>query len=120
MTNLALKLAENARSIGVSSAYGEAVQIEGVTMVPVALVQYGFGAGGQDAGQDTEGQSTHHIGDGFGGGGGGGVSVPIGIYVKHGTSIRFDPNIIALLAVGIPFVWVAGHALTRVIRAIKR
>ena len=111
MTNLALKLAENARSIGVSSAYGDPVQIEGVTVVPVALVQYGFGAGGQDADSGA---------DGFGGGGGGGVSIPIGAYVKHGTSVRFDPNIIALLTVGIPFVFVAGRALTRIIRVIKR
>ena len=111
MTNLAMKLAENARSIGVTSAYGEPVQIEGVTVVPVAIVQYGFGAGGQDAEAGS---------DGFGGGGGGGVSIPIGAYVKHGTTARFDPNIIALLTVGIPFVWVTGRALTRIIRALKR
>ena len=115
MTNLALKLAENARSIGVSSAYGDPVQIEGVTVVPVALVQYGFGAGGQDTG-DGAAEKV----DGFGGGGGGGLSIPLGVYTKHGTSVRFDPNIVPLLAVGIPFVWVAGRALARVIRAIKR
>lgn len=109
MTNLALKLAENARSVGVKSAYGDPVQIDGVTLVPVALVQYGFGGG--DAGETD---------DGAGGGGGGGMSVPIGAYVKSGGTVRFEPNVISLLAVGIPFLWVAGKTLARIIRALKR
>ncbi|PXA67858.1 hypothetical protein [Cryobacterium arcticum] len=109
MTNLALKLAENARSIGVTSAYGDPVQIEGVTIIPVALVQYGFGGGGE--GGDEEGAA---------GGGGGGMAIPIGAYVKSGGAARFEPNVISLLAVGIPFVWVAGKAVARIIRALKR
>jgi uncharacterized spore protein YtfJ len=109
MTNLALKLAENARSIGVRSAYGDPVQIEGVTIVPVALVQYGFGGGGEGEGPD-----------GAAGGGGGGMAIPIGAYVKSGGAARFEPNVISLLAVGIPFVWVAGKAIARIIRAVKR
>jgi uncharacterized spore protein YtfJ len=109
MTNLAVKLAENAGSIGVRSAYGDPVQIEGVTIVPVALVTYGFGGGG-------EGDES----DGAAGGGGGGMAVPIGAYVKSGGAARFEPNLISLLAVGIPFVWVAGKALARIIRALKK
>jgi hypothetical protein len=109
MTNLALKLAENAGSIGVRSAYGDPVQIEGVTIVPVALVQYGFGGGGE--GDDS---------DGAAGGGGGGMAIPIGAYVKSGGAARFEPNLISLLAVGIPFVWVAGKAIARIIRALKK
>jgi len=109
MTNLALKLAENARSIGVRSAYGDPVQIEGVTIVPVALVQYGFGGGGE--GDDSAAAA---------GGGGGGMAIPIGAYVKSGGAARFEPNVISLLAVGIPFVWVSGKAIARIIRAIKR
>jgi hypothetical protein len=109
MTNLALKLAENAGSIGVRSAYGDPVQIEGVTIVPVALVQYGFGGGGE--GDDAEGPA---------GGGGGGMAIPIGAYVKSGGAARFEPNLISLLAVGIPFVWVAGKAIARIIRALKK
>ena len=109
MTNLALKLAENARSIGVRSAYGDPVQIEGVTIVPVALVQYGFGGGGEGEGPE-----------GAAGGGGGGMAIPIGAYVKSGGAARFEPNVISLLAVGIPFVWVAGKTIARIIRALKR
>ncbi|TFB68176.1 hypothetical protein E3O06_16885 [Cryobacterium glaciale] len=108
MTSLPEKLAETFRSAGVKSAYGEPVQIDGVTLVPVALTYYGFGGG--DAGEGGAGS----------GGGGGGVSLPIGAYVKSGGTARFEPNVIALLAVGVPFLLVAGRALARVIRALKK
>jgi uncharacterized spore protein YtfJ len=110
MTNLAEKLAEATRSVGVTASYGDPVEVDGATIIPVAYVWYGFGAG-----EDTSNQEG-----GGSGGGGGGASVPIGAYVKTGDVVRFDPNIISLLAVGIPFVWVAGRALARVIRALKR
>ncbi|MGO4691903.1 spore germination protein GerW family protein [Glaciibacter sp. 2TAF33] len=109
MTNIALKLAEATRSFGVKSAYGDPVEIDGVTIIPVAYVQYGFGGGGDETGGDAE----------MGGGGGGGMSIPVGAYVKSGGTVRFDPNLVSLLAVGIPFVWVAGKALARIIRAFK-
>jgi hypothetical protein len=48
------------------------------------------------------------------------VSLPIGAYVKSGGTARFEPNVIALLAVGVPFLIVAGRALARVIRALKK
>ena len=40
--------------------------------------------------------------------------------MKSGGAARFEPNVISLLAVGIPFVWVSGKAIARIIRAIKR
>ena len=106
MTSLPEKLAEISRSAGVKSAYGDPIQIDGVTLVPVAIVQYGFGGG--DAGDQGSG------------GGGGGGSLPIGAYVKSAGTVRFEPNVIALLAVAIPFVLVVGHALSHVIRALKK
>ena len=109
MTSLPEKLAETFRSAGVKSAYGDPVQIDGVTLIPVALSYYGFGGG--DAGEGGAAGS---------GGGGGGVSLPIGAYVKSGSTARFEPNVIALLAVGVPFLVVAGRALARVIRALKK
>jgi len=75
-----------------------------------AGVYYGFGGGEGDSAESGTGS----------GGGGGGMSLPIGAYVKSGGSLRFEPNVISLLAVGIPFVWVAGKAISRVIRAVKR
>jgi uncharacterized spore protein YtfJ len=110
MANLTLQLAETVKSAGVRSVYGEPVELDGVTIVPVALVTFGFG-GGSDSGDDASAAS---------GGGGGGSSIPIGAYVRDRNGIRFEPNLISLLAVGIPFICVAGRALSRVIRALKK
>jgi hypothetical protein len=46
--------------------------------------------------------------------------VPIGAYVRDADGVRFQPNIVSLLAVAIPFVWVTGRAWSRVIRALKK
>jgi uncharacterized spore protein YtfJ len=110
MTSLPERLADISRSAGVRSAYGDPVQVDGVTLIPVALVYYGFGGGEGDSAATGSGS----------GGGGGGASLPIGAYVKSGTTARFEPNVISLLAVGIPFVWVAGKTVARIIRALKR
>ncbi|GAB3122826.1 spore germination protein GerW family protein [Glaciibacter psychrotolerans] len=110
MTNFVLKIAESIGSMGVKSAYGEPIDVDGVTIVPVALVQFGFGGG-----EDSEAEGSGPVG-----GGGGGMAVPIGAYVTENGKARFEPNLIALLTVGIPFVWVAGHTLSRVIRALKK
>ena len=106
MPNLALELGNQTASLGVTSVYGEQQDIDGVRLVPVALTWSGFGAG-----EDPTGGS---------GGGGGGVAIPVGAYIRAGDGVRFEPNLVSLLAVGIPFVWVAGRALSRVIRALKR
>ncbi|WP_431277328.1 spore germination protein GerW family protein [Leifsonia poae] len=108
MTNISLRLAETITSNGIKSVYGEPVTIDGTTLVPVAAVQYGFGAGSTG---DEEAP---------GGAGGGGVSIPFGAYISDGTGTHFRPNIITLLVVGIPFVWVAGQAWARVIKALKK
>jgi len=107
MANIVEKLAESVKSLGITANYGDPVTLDGVEMVPVSLVYFGFG-GGSDA-----------SGDG-GGGGGGGVSVPIGAYVGGGAGARFQPNLIALIAVSIPATLVAGKALSIIIRALKK
>jgi Uncharacterized conserved protein len=106
MPNLALELGKQAASLGVTSVYGEQQDVDGVRLVPVALTWSGFGAG-----EDENGGS---------GGGGGGVAIPLGAYVRRGDDLRFEPNVVSILAVGIPFLWVAGRALSRIIRALKR
>jgi uncharacterized spore protein YtfJ len=107
MANLASELADKVSALGIKSVYGEPVEIGGKTVVPVAAMWFGFGAGSED------GESP------AGGGGGGGATIPIGAYVEEAGSVRFQPNVIALLWVGIPFVWVAGRALARVFKALK-
>ncbi|GAA1847564.1 hypothetical protein ACFQZV_08730 [Microbacterium koreense] len=106
MPNIALELSKQSTSLGVKSAYGEPQDVGGITLIPVALTWMGFGGGEDDSGN--------------GGGGGGGYTVPVGAYVRKGDDVRFEPNIVSLLAVGIPFVWTAGRALSRVIRALKK
>ncbi|WP_114589365.1 hypothetical protein [Microbacterium arborescens] len=106
MPNLALELGKQTANLGVTSVYGEQQDVDGITLIPVALTWSGFGGG-----EDNEGNS---------GGGGGGYAIPVGAYVRKGDDLRFEPNLVSLVAVGIPFVWVVGRALSRVIRALKK
>jgi uncharacterized spore protein YtfJ len=66
-----------------STIFGEAVEREGVTVIPVAKARFGFGGGG--------GSGTHREEDqGSGGGGGGGVAVsPIGYIELRDRSSQF-------------------------------
>ena len=61
MAELVLELGETVAGVGVKTAYGDPVDIEGTKIVPVALGYYGFGAG---SGSDQKGDQ------GSGGGGG--------------------------------------------------
>lgn len=106
MANIALDIGKQVTAFGVKSAYGEPQDVDGVSITPVALTWAGFGGGSDE--------------ESNGGGGGGGMSVPLGVYVRREEGLRFEPNIVALLAVAIPFVCVAGRALARVIRALKK
>lgn len=112
MAHITKQLADSVTTVGVNSAYGEPIEADGTVIVPVAYTCYGFGGG---EGSGTEGAEVQGEG-----GGGGGLSVPVGAYVTRDGYTRFEPNIVALLAVGVPFVCVAGRALARVIKALKR
>ncbi|GGM49360.1 hypothetical protein GCM10010489_20960 [Microbacterium saperdae] len=105
MPNIALELGKQAATFGVKSAYGETQDVDGVSITPVAFTYSGFGGGS---------------GDGAEGGGGGGVSIPVGVYVRREEGLRFEPNIITLLVVAVPFIWVTGRAFSRIIRALKK
>lgn len=86
-------LGESIRSIvedmgehaSVKAVYGDAIEVDGRTIVPVARVGYGFG-GGFGRGSDESGDG----GTGEGGGGGGGVSAkPVGVVEVDGDETRF-------------------------------
>lgn len=106
MANFVLDLGKQVSSFGVTAAYGEQQDVDGIRVIPVAIAWSGFGGGTVDEGNL--------------GGGGGGAVVPLGAYIRKGDDLRFEPNIVALLAVAVPFVWVAGRALSRVIRILKK
>jgi uncharacterized spore protein YtfJ len=103
MSTLVEKLSDAVKGAGVSNVYGEPTELNGVTIVPVALSVHAFGAG--------EGKGPEQDGGEGDGGGGFAASVPIGAYVRDIRGLRFEPNPVALLAVGVPFVWVVGRAL---------
>ena len=45
MTNLVAQLADSAKDFGVQAAYGDPIDVNGSTIIPVAIVWYGFGGG---------------------------------------------------------------------------
>jgi uncharacterized spore protein YtfJ len=96
----------------VQTVFGEPIQAHGRTILPVASVKYGLGAGG---GGENKSQSDDAVG---GSGGGGGVKVtPIGVLeiTEAGTKfIRFfDPKATArLIGAGI----LIGFLLRRALR----
>lgn len=66
----------------VSVVFGEPVEREGITVIPVAKSRFAFGGGG--------GAGTRGSQEGSGGGGGGGALVsPVGYIEVHDGSARF-------------------------------
>ena len=95
----------------VQSVFGEPIEAHGRTIIPVARVQYGLGAGG---GGENKSGSEDAVG---GSGGGGGVNVtPVGVLeiTETGTNVIrfFDPKMAARLIVsGIMMGWLLRRAL---------
>lgn len=112
MTQLTKALADTLSNVGVNSSYGDPIEVDGTTIVPVAVTTFGFGAG--------EGDIPSHSDTSEGsGGGGGGFAAPVGAYMTRNGVTRFEPNTVALLALGIPLVFVTGRAMSRIIKALK-
>ena len=116
MSSVVERIAEQVRGFGLSTVYGEATELNGVHIVPVALSFHAFGAGeghgsGERLGVDAKGEGEGN------GGGGVSASIPFGAYVRDIRGLRFEPNLITLIAVATPFVWVVGSALKGLLRA---
>ncbi|MEY2850082.1 MAG: hypothetical protein RI885_2749 [Actinomycetota bacterium] len=110
MANFVEKLAELVSSRGISTVYGDPVTVDGVELVPVAISYFGFGGASSDSPDDEAGS----------GGGGGGASIPVGAYIGGPDGLRFQPNIISLIAIATPAIWVTGKSLALIIRALKK
>ncbi len=116
--SLVEKIADSAKSFGVHTAYGDIVKIDGKEVLPVALVGYGFGGGDGDGTYGPDGKQGSGRGEGAGGGG---WAIPIGAYSTDADGVvTFEPNLVALVAVGIPFVAAAGFAISAILRAVTR
>ncbi|MFT4932079.1 MAG: putative spore protein YtfJ [Natronomonas sp.] len=104
---------------GVETAFGEPIEREGRTVVPVARVAYGFGGGFGEGDQVTdEDEGTVESGGSGGGGGGGAVTRPLGVIEVTDHETRFVPlgdRRRSLAAAGIAFVVgvLLGRSLTR-------
>jgi uncharacterized spore protein YtfJ len=88
-------------SASVKSVYGDPVEMEGKTIIPVARVVYGFGGGGgSKPAHNAEEQPQE------GGGGGGGVAAtPVGVIEITPEGTRFVPiamgrKMVAAVAMG--------------------
>jgi uncharacterized spore protein YtfJ len=95
--------------VGVGAIFGDPVERDGVTVIPVGAVRWGFGGGGGRGGQDGE--------EGEGSGGGGGASAnPVGYIEVGGGTARFH-------RIGPPFTpgaLIAGaFALMLTLRALR-
>ncbi|MFB3094067.1 MAG: spore germination protein GerW family protein, partial [Dehalococcoidia bacterium] len=90
-------------SAKVEVVYGEPREIGEKTIIPVAVVAYGFGAGaGGSSGPSGDGA----IGGGGGGGGGGGVRVhPVGVLVVSADETRLVPILVwtRIITTGLSF-----------------
>ena len=89
-TEMLGKLGESLGSTAtVKSVFGEPIHAEGKTVVPVAKVAYGFGAGGGHGPKKHEGASEERP---EGGGGGGGMrAFPAGALEITQSQTRFVP-----------------------------
>jgi len=121
MTRITERIAGEVPGWGARLSYGEARTVAGAELVPVAFVAFGFGAGDLGAGHDAPkagdaGEVASSTGEG---GGSGGVSIPLGAYIAGPDGLRFRPNPVVLLALGIGVIGAFGVALGVVVAATR-
>ena len=82
------------KELGAAACFGDPVEREGHTLIPVARVQFGYGlgfGGGMDSHVSPSGNGTDETagseGGGGGGGGGGGSSTPVAIIDVSDTGV---------------------------------
>ena len=95
-------IAQLVDNIGVKSVFGEPIEEDGVVIIPVAQVEYGFGYGGgygnnpnageSEDGAEQESAEEHKAGEGGGGGGGaGGRATPRGFIRITADEVTYKP-----------------------------
>ncbi len=70
--------------------FGDAYEVDGVTVIPVAVVRGGAGGGGGEGTGDQNG----NVGTGVGGGMGFGINArPVGVYVVKNGEVTWQPAV---------------------------
>ena len=100
---------------GASAVFGEPVEADGVTVIPVAKVRWGFGGGGGRG--IEEGSEKGEVGEGSGGGGGV-IASPLGfIEIRDGRAeFRRANDPVA----AVPIIVASGAAAWLCLRGLKK
>jgi len=108
LTRLAERLGTNASA---SAVFGTPVERDGVTVIPVARIRWGFGGGGGSGGRGRDAKAE----DGWGGGGGV-QAAPLGFIEVTAGGAQYrrirDPLRLALVALLLPLSFAAAAAMT--------
>jgi uncharacterized spore protein YtfJ len=118
------------QELGASACFGEPIERNGHTLIPVARVNFGYGLGfgggsGSKIGPSGNGSSSTDVGDvgegGGGGGGGGGSSSPVAVIDISGDGIRIEPveDRTRISMAGIMFAAWAAFWLLMTIRSVS-
>jgi len=76
-------------ALTVRRVFGDAYELDGVTIIPVARVAGGAGGGGGQ-GEEPDDEGGRSVGSGYGTGFGMGVS-PLGVYEVRGSTVTWKP-----------------------------
>ncbi len=103
---------------GTHAIFGEAVEHDGVTVIPVGKVRFGFG-GGSGRGGDESGDKEDY-GEGSGGGGGATAS-PLGfIEIRDGRAefryVRDPMSVVPVILAGAFALWIGLRGLRKLLR----
>ena len=119
------KLAERVGGVANSAAvFAPAIERDGVTVIPVARVRWGFGGGGGSGSGPASKEADAPQGSGSGSGGGGGaIATPAGyIKIKDGDAsfeaIKSPPGPGRYVGIAAIFV-AAGFAIARILKGAR-
>jgi uncharacterized spore protein YtfJ len=83
------------QELGANACFGQPVERDGHTLIPVARVSFGYGlgfGGGTSSSADPDGsESAKEEGGGGGGGGGGGASTPVALIDISESGVKIEP-----------------------------
>jgi len=101
--------------VGADTCFGQAVERDGHTLIPVARVSFGFGMGfGRGSGGDSGSDEFGHKGDTGegegGGGGGGGQSTPVAVIDITRDEVEIKP-IMDPMRIALSWTMFAGWAV---------